>query len=1085
MRYQIEKPADKDLFDSSGHSNAANAIRDVILNQKDIHAIGLEGELGSGKSTVLRLLEQKLPREEYKFITFDVEQFHHSSTKASFIKHFRDCVIELFGSDASPDAKKTKRKVQKAADRALGNDLTYTKKVTSNLSWYTISFAISLMFSVRYAKESLEHILNTARLLLPDAPTYTFGIEETITTLLGLSPIAVALLMRYQRTQEQNQNEDDRKVPNIGDIFKRNSEDKITEKLHVTREVGASELKQAFQKIVSAIPTDKHVILVIDNLDRVDNEKVREVWSDLETFTSFEGDNLRVIVPFSEKHVAAALSDNDAADGSEFILKRLPVKFRTPPVVSAGWREPFEYYWSETLPKHSGLDLCAEIIDVWVTQHKQITPRFLKTHINEIAVALASNPEVISPVACSAYLLAQRSNKLSFKDIISSNSDQKEESSRQLISLTHKILRKALTDDEWSSQIMAVHYQTSFDVAKSELLESPLKSAISRSDFEELFELTPLFGFDVAFQRLLGTVDPYEYVNILSEANFDNDEHCAWVTKWIPNINIYLKQEEGNCLGYNQVVIESYRTILEAEYDISTSRLISEHKKLSNTIKDDISKGESLDILLAQLYDIESVIGYSNTPYFIQQPTPELLVNTLWDLIEDFPKWNIQNKPKSIDLIKLLNYVLESDLQLTSGLMEKISEFYKLGKVAFSGEGKKALKSSRSYFDIELTDYQYSHVLLCSDFCSTSVSEALVDRLSTIKSKTVLPKWTALAIVSTLASNSASRAYADSYLLDYILKHYYVEKSVMPYLENYLSFAHRFDSLLSSANNDDLPSEIKKLIYSYVGMNRVHALNISSITDNHYPKMKDYLDEEMRKETLESLLGWEKFVLDDDKHAVLKWTPEFLIDALTINLSWQEFITNWFDSKERDKDFWYGAIKKRSPQLQKIVDWYSVNDKKLIKSSIVTSSIIENQESYFSDKETANLVINILDILPTKSCGKIKREISAKILNEQHSPDKKYTLITNFGEYITLPPFEGDASKSVVIHLIENATSQSIVDWFEENIDTLIAVDWGVYSVDFSQAIKNTWEHFTIGRLEEFVLEEPKRELTSEESEET
>ncbi|MEZ8291071.1 hypothetical protein [Vibrio sp. 10N.237.312.B06] len=611
-----------------------------------------------------------------------------------------------------------------------------------------------------------------------------------------------------------------------------------------------------------------------------------------------------------------------------------------------------------------------------------------------------------------------------------------------------------------------------------------MKSAISRSDFEDLFELTPLFGFDVAFQRLLGTIDPYEYVNVLSEANFDNDEHCAWVTKWIPNINTYLKQEEGNCLGYNQVVIESYRTILEAEYDISTNRLISEHKQLSNTIKDGISKGESLDTLLPQLYDIESVIGYANTPYFIQKPTPELLVNTLWDLIEDFPKWNIQNQPKNMDLIKLLNFVLDSDLQLTSGLIEKVSEFYKLGEVTFSGEGNKALKSSRSYFDIELTEHQYSHVLLCSDFCSTSVSEALVDRLSEVKSKTILPKWTALAIVSTLASNNAARAYADSYLLDYILEHYYVENLVMPYLKNYLSFANRFDSLLSSTNNDDLPSDIKVLIYSYIGMNRVNALKISSITDNYYPKMKDYLDEKMLKETLEKLFGWERFVLGSDKHAVLKWTPEFLIDALTIDLSWQEFIINWFDSKERDKDFWYGAIKNRSPQLQEIVNWYSTNDKKLIKSSLVTASIIENQESYFNDKETADFVINILNILPQTSCGKIKRKISANILNEQYPFEKKYILVNNFGEYIYLPPFEGDASKSVVIHLIENAESQSTVDWFEANTDTLIAVDWGGYSVDLNQAIKNIWEHFDIGRLEEFVLEEPKRELTSEESEE-
>jgi energy-coupling factor transporter ATP-binding protein EcfA2 len=1080
MKYQIEKPADKDLFDSSGHSNAADAIKHVISKQSDIHAIGLEGELGSGKSTVLRLLEQKLPEEEYKFITFDVEQFHHSSTKASFIKHFRDCVIDLFGSDPSTEAKRTKRKVQKAADRALGNDLTYTKKVTSNLSWYTISFAISLMFSVRYAKDSLEHILNTTHLFFSKNHTYTFGIEETITTLLGLSPIAVALLMRYQRSLESNKKEDDKKVPNIGDIFKRNSEDKITEKLHVTREVGASELKQAFQKIVSAIPSNKCVILVIDNLDRVDNEKVREVWSDLETFTSFEGNNLRVIVPFSEKHVAAALSNNDTADGSEFILKRLPVKFRTPPVVSAGWREPFEYYWNETLPKYENLDLCAELIDLWIAPSKQITPRFLKAHINEVAVTLASNPEAVSPVACSAYLLAQRSNKLSFKDIISSNYEQKDDSLEQLISWTHKILRKILTDDEWASQIMAIHYQTRFDVARSELLESPLKSAISRSEFEDFFKLTSLFGFNIVFKRLLATTDPYEYVKLISNANFKNKQHCDWITKWLPHINNHLSQERNNCLGYNQEIVDSYNIILNAEFDIHTYRLISEHIKISNDIKEEIDKGSYVSDLLPQLYNIESIIGHSKSPHFIKRPTPEMLVNILWEHVTNFPEWNIQEKPRNMDLIKLLNYVLESDLQLTSGIVENIAEFFKLGQVNLSGEGKKTLKSSRSYFDIEFTEQQYSHILLCSDFCTQKVSEALIDRLPEINSKSAQPKWTALAIVSTLASNSSSIAYADSYFLDYILDNYYEDKSVIPYLENYLAFANRMDNLLSSVHNDALPSEIKTLIYSYIGMNRVNALNISSITDNHYPKMKECLDKGILKSTLESLLGWRKFVFDDDKNSIINWKKEFLTDALTINSDWQVFVTDWFDSKDRDENFWYDSIISKSPQLQLIVDWYLNNNKKLIKSSIITSTIIDNQETLFNDKETADLVTNLLKILPTKSSGKVKREISTKILSEQHSPEKKYNLITNFGKQISLPPFESNASKRIVIHLIENANSQVIIDWFEANFDTLLAVKWETHSVDLSQAIKNSWEQYEIDKLKEFVLEELEGESMAE-----
>jgi hypothetical protein len=255
------------------------------------------------------------------------------------------------------------------------------------------------MFSVRYAKESLSYIFN---LLRNNTLFYNFTLDATITTLLGISPLFVIMAMQYQKIKEKNKPKELQKVPNIGDIFKRNSKDTITEKLQVTREVSSSELKIAFQNITSIIPKNRCIILIIDNLDRVDKQKVREVWSDLEIFTSFGGNNLRIIVPFSEKHVATALSDNDSTDGSEFILKRLPVKFRTPPVVSAGWRVPFKLYWDYTLKNHNGMELCAELIDIWVAPKKQITPRFLKSHINEIATALSSSraPDVIHIVLC-------------------------------------------------------------------------------------------------------------------------------------------------------------------------------------------------------------------------------------------------------------------------------------------------------------------------------------------------------------------------------------------------------------------------------------------------------------------------------------------------------------------------------------------------------------------------------------------------------------------------------------------------------------------------------------------------------------
>ncbi|WP_345873267.1 P-loop NTPase fold protein [Shewanella algae] len=1067
MKYQIECPSDEDLFESSGHSNAAKAIEKVILEQSCIHSIGLEGELGSGKSTVLKLLEKRLPNDKYKFITFDVEQYHHSSTKAAFVKHLRDCFIEIFGNDNSKKSEEIKKCVINAADRALGNELTYTKKVKSNLSWYTVSFAISLMLSIKYAKDSLENIFFTAGTLLPGNSHYSFGLSETISTLLGLSPFAVALVMLIQKRREKNIPNHQKMVPNIGDIFKRNSEDKITEKLEVTREVGASELKKAFQKIVSVVPNEQCVILIIDNLDRVDREKVREVWSDLEIFTSFGGNNLRVIVPFSEKHVSIALSESDQNDGIEFILKRLPVKFRTPPVVSAGWRKPFEHYWNETLIGIDGIELCAELIDVWISPKKQITPRFLKTHINEIAVALNSTPEEISTASCSAYLLSQRAIGFSYKDLISNNHIKDDSEKHQVVLLTHKVLRRVLSDEDWSSEIMAIHYQTSIEIAKSELLETPLNNAVYRKNFEDIVELSKLFGFDVSFQRLLSNIDPYIIVKLAANYNEGQNEHITWLKKWIKQINLYLEQEKNNPYGYDQEVLEAYKILKSAGYNLSNSRLISEHKFLSEKIKDS-SKNKQDIKLLSSLYHIEEIIGYSYTPEFISSPNADYFVNVLWDTREDFPQWHIEDKPEKIKLENLISEINRLEFELTNSLILRISKYLKLGQINIVNRN---MSQKRNFMDYEYEDCDFPQVLLASDFTESSISTELIKSLEKHQESNYLEEWVALAFTSCLASTSLKSTHNNSTFLDYLLSNYYSEECTLPLIKDFMTFTGSYENLLKSADESNLPTEIKELIYSYIGMNKVHALNIKTVSNLYYSKIKCSLKKEMLINTLDNLFGWKRFV-ETENNEIFEWQKEFLRDTLEHSQRWREFIIDWFDSGEHNEEFWQYAISQGTYQFETIIAWYASENRKIKNTSKLTHVLLETLDNLISDKNSASIVNQVVKILPKRTSGKIEREASKRLISEQTTLENKLNLIENFRDHIHLPNFKSNASIEIVIHLIENLKSQIMVDWLCEQKSILDSIKWGEYRLDLSQALNNIEEHFEIRNLSDFIIEE-------------
>lgn len=1080
MNYQQECPSEEDLFESSGHSNTAKAIENVILDQSNIHTIGLEGELGSGKSTILKLLERRLPSEKYKFITFDVEQFHYSSTKASFIKHLSENFIELFGTNGSlTDSKRRKRKIIKATDKALGNDLTYTKNIKSNLSWYTVFFAISLMFSIRYVKESISYVISTATTLVSNHELYTFGLNETITSILGFSPLILIGLMSQQKKREKNKPKEEQKVPDIGDIFKRNSRDTITEKLKVTREVGTSELKYAFQSIVSVIPENQCVILVIDNLDRVDKDKVREIWSDLEIFTSFGGENLRIIVPFSEKHVAKALSNDkaDDNDGSEFILKRIPVKFRTPPVVSAGWRSPFEFYWNETLPNFEGIELCAELIDIWIAPYKQITPRFLKSHINELAAVLSSNPEAVSPVSCSAYLLSQLSDTLSFTDIISSisniekNEDQEiKQQEQQLILLTQKVLRKTLEDEEWSSQIMSIHYQTSIDIAQSELLDAPLKRAISQHDLEEVVRLSAIFGFDVAFKRLMGVYDPNEFVMLASEADFKLDVHRSLLGKWIPQINLYLEQYKNNCLGYDSSVTESCKTLITEGFNISTKRLVAEHDVIKNNASSNKDDSTLLKDQLFQLYEIEEVIGYENIPRFINKPKVKYYMDVLWPMRSDFPLWEIPAKVGSFDLqILLSNVIIEDDFNVTNDLIIQISHSMKIGLVSFHDNENKKISKIRSYNDFEYDESDFPQVLLCSDFCSVSTSLLLCGKLEEYSDSDYINGWVALSIVSVISSDALERSYKNTTMIDYVLDNYGTNDKVLEYIELFMSFTRSYKKLLLSASSDKLPREIKELIYSYLSKDRVNSLTINDITNKFYPLMKEFLSDDVQVKTLSSLRGWKRFVDDGD---FLNWNIDFISDCLSIDEEWRDFIIEQFDSNNNSQEFWVSCISKSTSQIQTVVNWYVQQGKKIKNSSDLSSCLIENYGSITTTSEQIHLVNSIMNILPSNSYGRVKRGIASNFLDEQLPDSEKYLLIEKFKKHLDIPKFESGASKSTVVRLIENASSQNVADWLDLQYENINAVEWGEHSQELSQAVKNLSEQYEVDSLSSFIVDE-------------
>ncbi|MGC4123309.1 P-loop NTPase fold protein [Enterobacter sp.] len=513
LRLQTESPADQDLFRGSSHENVARNMARVIKTP-GVNIIGLEGELGSGKSTILRFLQGHL-KGEFTFINFDAERYHHGSTKKALID-----VIHRGISEQCPAASE---QLDKFKNQALGNIVEYDKKVSSRLSWLTVIFILLSLLSVqmlRFVLLDLNQYFSSNKPLI----SWLFAIE----ILAFLSPgLLVGALAGIQCTGWYKK----KGYSSVGDLFKRNSTDRIEETWLINKEVGAIELSEALRGFTSeeVIPQGTRFILIIDNLDRISADKVKELWSDMELIAGATHEHFRIVVPYSSRQVSASLAVAGFS-GREFIAKRIPVSFQVPPLISAGWQEALRHYWKDTVNADVSLD-CQEatvLLERWKpAEYPRITPRLMKKFVNDIHILNLTVPatEEQRYVLIALYLLVVKYGDRDIKVLLRDPRNNRTESGvvpddfDELLTLTYMQISRIFNNDtaRWSEFLMSIHYQSSVELARSELLDTPLKEAISSTNGTLLQELIGIWGFPEAWQRIAPQVQMRDWLVTVSQ----------------------------------------------------------------------------------------------------------------------------------------------------------------------------------------------------------------------------------------------------------------------------------------------------------------------------------------------------------------------------------------------------------------------------------------------------------------------------------------------------------------------------------------------------------------------------------------
>lgn len=522
ITFHTEHPASEDVFPGSSHDKVASAIHAYLLSESPCKVVGLDGEFGSGKSSILNMLKAKLTasNSDYRVWFFDCEQNYQGSTKSNFIELFTDEVLREV-----PPSSKAAEVVKSSRDRALGRLFEYTKKTTSRISGWALAVFASLFFAATSFREifaisrrSLVADANSA----PENSIFATVFHDASPLLLAvhfislLSPLLILGIAKLWHWNVKVGGQD----WSLLSLFKGSSDDHINEKIEVGKEVTPLDLKRTLLEQLNVVD-QKRFIIILDNLDRLPKESLRSVWSDLEIFITVaaEAANLTVIVPFCSTKVAGYLmADGDRRyDAKDFIAKKFPVVFRAPPIITSGWKDGFRQLWSQTF--HSIDNTVVEQSAQLLQRHspmanKVVTPRLQKKFINDIATTALVVGNNINLLAIAAYLLLCKYTELSLVEILRTDgfSDEYEKeiggSQIELITDTKELLSTVIgeaMEGGWQIQFLQIHYLTTSDIAIAELLDTPLYDAFANKDHESLIRLTTLFGFSDAVKRLLAS----------------------------------------------------------------------------------------------------------------------------------------------------------------------------------------------------------------------------------------------------------------------------------------------------------------------------------------------------------------------------------------------------------------------------------------------------------------------------------------------------------------------------------------------------------------------------------------------------
>lgn len=522
-RFIVDTPATSDEL--SPHQRIANSVVEVLHEDERIKLIGLLGGWGSGKSTVVKLVEKALERRDaptMRCFSFDAWEHQSDPPRRAFLEALAFFLRTDEGFPHLADREKAWRKKLDGLNRQREKRrIRNTPVLTGPGAWYLISL-IAMTAGLRMIGDGT--LSETDQRDVWACVVFVAGWVLTACPLL----VFLATWIVWRRTWRPTfrwswswfvEHKEERKNDSLLAVFANRPIDERKELTLRSPEPSAMEFQSVFRQFVhEALRPDEKAtapqkteteknrfVVIIDNLDRLPPDEAMIIWSTVRSLFlgSDHGQPIKrdrlptVIMPIDDVALRRIYKDKTDVDGAlaqSFIDKTFDLVFHVPQPVLSRWHGYLRKRLMDVFDAEVEGDwphAIASAYETWLARPAPDgkdppavpTPREINALVNAIAVLWMQRRDDPIPMEMIAYYAVWR---------------------REIGDLHHHL--KAAEDDgrrfteSQKLQLAALTYGVNLEDAAELFLEEPLRLAIETRDSERF---APLVKFDRHFLRFL------------------------------------------------------------------------------------------------------------------------------------------------------------------------------------------------------------------------------------------------------------------------------------------------------------------------------------------------------------------------------------------------------------------------------------------------------------------------------------------------------------------------------------------------------------------------------------------------------